>query len=406
MHLGGTPAFIIVLLVGANPIFGEYVGQIMSEVPFMFFLFLGLYCLEHYRREDAALSRFSFFTAICLALVVYTRTIGIAVFASSVGYLFLEGIISQDFKRGSRKAVVLFLLVCILVAPWFIRKSLIAGEEVSYVTQLFLKTKGEIAEGSIGIGEILIRIPKGAAQYRYYLTELLFGSQSKHLPFPEYTILLSCSLFLIGLIYCIAYKRSAIEYAVVAYLAICVIWPGKGTRFILPLLPFLLGYCYQTLGLLGRVLGRAGPALGIALACLLFSYHCYLSIDRNVVAKRSASYYRDLDPAWGEFYEMSMWIRSNLGENSYVLSRKASLQAFWSKGFGYTYPQIFDTAKAMEIMQQNEATHVIVDSFRWWAQTEKYLIPVMKSYPDKFELVKAIGNTKLYRIVREPKATI
>jgi hypothetical protein len=105
---------------------------------------------------------------------------------------------------------------------------------------------------------------------------------------------------------------------------------------------------------------------------------------------------RKLTPDWRNFYSCADWVRLNTPKDAIVMSRKAELFYLRAKRKGLVYPFTHDVDRVIDEMKKEKVHYIVFDNFFWTATTARYLFPVIKSYPDLFNVVYAVKNPDFY----------
>lgn len=260
-------------------------------------------------------------------------------------------------------------------------------------------------------------------------------------------------------------ERSSIEYATLAYIAVILVYVPE-PRLLIPAIPFLFLYTYVGARTLygaarhGSRWARGAAAGALAATAVLVVGHglatqvtepsgfelrhwlvasvvtgsiavvawrvsrrsrprvvgavCLSAwllatlawhVRADIIDEHREPYYYRIASFWGEFVDMTTWVRDNTPEGTVVLCRKPGLMCFWSERHAAVYPFVKDRSRILDAVVKSGADYVLVDSFRWTDTTSQYLLPVIESRPDLFELAQQIGKTTLYRVRKSERAS-
>jgi hypothetical protein len=189
-------------------------------------------------------------------------------------------------------------------------------------------------------------------------------------------------------------KPQVLELFVFFYLALIVLWPEAWTdrRFLLPVLPavFLLGaaglkWCLEFLREASRPWSL--PVFGAILVVLTVP-GLVVSIGYS---QRCMRIYRQGDELacypepWRAFAETAYWVRDNTPEDAIVVGRKPRLFYIFSGRRGYVYPFTTSDDEMLAFLDEVHADYVLVVPVS--RTTYQYMLPVVLSVPERFELV-------------------
>ena len=75
-------------------------------------------------------------------------------------------------------------------------------------------------------------------------------------------------------------------------------------------------------------------------------------------------------------------MRDNTPPQSRVTTRKPGLVWFWSGREANGYPRIEDPAEALEALKKYD--YILLENLPFFKEKLKYIVPVIKAYPDYF----------------------
>jgi 4-amino-4-deoxy-L-arabinose transferase-like glycosyltransferase len=385
--LSGRDWVPVILLLALSPLFLEYVRDVFSEVPFLFFSVLALFFAV--RSEVGSNRRLGqvALAGLFAAIAFLTRTQGLTLPAAIALYLLLRRR-WRDFSVFAGVFVVVWL-------PWFIR-DLGVPHVGGYKEQLLLKNEYDPAAGYATAGDLLVRVFANARDYGTRIMASLF--------LPGWTApgwlsvvvgLVAWALVAVGLV-TFGVKRAGLLalYAALA-VALLLLWPNywAGDRFLLPILPVLLLFLMQGLRWVGERLRLRGMVLA---ATVLVVFGLSLANARRAEANSGslAAYWRGDKYAgypddWRTYFEAAERLRTLTDESAVVVSRKPQFTYLASGRRSFTYPYVADQGAVLRTIDSLQATHVILETF--FAQSVKYLYPVLRDHPDRFEQISAVG---------------
>lgn len=453
MGKSGWTAIIVALLSGLSPHTGEFTHKVMSEYPYVFFSFLAVIFLTKYQKQERWLTRAGIAAAVFITIAYFTRSIGLFLFFGGLIYIFLEGISKVPLRLRWKKVLLIALVFIIAAAAWEYRNQVVTkGKNPPYFNQFLMRDPYNADLGTIGLGELLARARDNFSLYKQVFTVVTVNN---NYTLELFNIFLPNAIFclmLFSYIYCLIKRRTVVEYIFPAYMLVVYIWPWSGIRFIMPIIPFLLYYmvigvrellsiiskvrrdifvcililplliifvfslhthiktqdfsitlyaillvCAYVILVLGRLLRkiRITTSTYVLIISIMIAVSLFSTIERNVLPEHTKPYYKG---QWGEFYEMSQWIRENTAPESFIMSRKPSLYYFWSGRKQAIYPFTYDKSAVIDSIYKNKVNYVAVDSFTWTRTTSEYLVPALEEQAEKFALVHEIGKSKIYEV--------
>ena len=207
------------------------------------------------------------------------------------------------------------------------------------------------------------------------------------------------------------------DWYVMGYATTLLTLPGSPTRYLLPVLPFVIFYIFKGVEKictcfpdsispshrfprylpLGKViavfqrpvLAKHSPVLLVCLF-LLPSLFVDFFIIRN---QRMTPGYHAF---WKPYYQASVWMRENTPPQSRVTTRKPGLVWFWSGREADGYPRIEDPAEALRALAEYD--YILLDNMPFFREKLKYVIPAIKAYPKSFKVVHVAESPKTYVI--------
>ena len=113
-------------------LFFKYIPTLLKEV-LIIFLFLSAVYLFIKETKRSRVSWKSFFPIIIYAFLIHVDERYFTYFPLFIlSFVFLDNI---SFKNGIKKATLFFLMVCMLMVPWFIRNYIVYGNRVVILTE-------------------------------------------------------------------------------------------------------------------------------------------------------------------------------------------------------------------------------------------------------------------------------
>lgn len=223
-RLTRVESLLLVSLFAFNPTLVGFLDYILSDIPFLFFVFLTLLLVAQIRESQNVWIHVLLGMSIFLAFFI--RTTGVVLLAA---YLADQALLFLA-ERIRRKAIVLNSTVVLVIffAFWMISSFIFPNGQGSYLQQL--------------MGFTVETFLKNIHDY-FYLFVQFFGAA----PAPAWTYVYYALaiLFLVG-----AWTRRNADRLLIIffafYLAVMLVWPEwQGIRFIFPLLPLFVYFAFQ-----------------------------------------------------------------------------------------------------------------------------------------------------------------
>jgi 4-amino-4-deoxy-L-arabinose transferase-like glycosyltransferase len=300
-------AAVSALICATSPIFLYFSTQTLSEIPFALLLVLALWSFDAQMEEPVGKRSRQFWIGVLLALPFLCRSIGVTlVFAA----LFIQ------YCRG-RPLRWMALGMATVMGPWVFW--MLAGlggwnrdPVMGYYTD-YLSWWTSMGWGTFFqiISQNLFYIPISTAIVCVEgINNILRGFNSWVRLFMLF-FLGSISLFTI-----IADLRGGkiLPFAILFYLGLVMVWPWLPNRFLVPILPFLLGYLFQGFRIFpqrGKIRTRYLLSLGL---CLMVAANLGLLYRYGKFANQFNFPYGHIvkDPAsWTSYQDIFQWLRAH-----------------------------------------------------------------------------------------------
>ncbi len=234
------------------------------------------------------------------------------------------------------------------------------------------------------------------------------------------------------------------EFYVPVYILMLIIWPVFEPRKLMPVMPFI--YLYLFLGINWFIcllplrkkdgvakLQEGQRTMPVSLAVRLF---CIFLIAGQVpptlellkirstplyYPQQNAKGYNGLTVDWSHYAEVSSWMITSGGFLQYaplwanyfylsrligqltppdtvILARKSTLSALHSGRRTIGYPLYRDFDKQQNNIIENDVDYILVDGM--FVDTEKYLIPYLKSHSNYFRIIAQKGKAFLLKVLK------
>lgn len=342
-------AWMVTLLTAVNAAYIFFGSSILTETMYVFLSACVLLVIRRIMQNEEDNYGLIFVAAILIALSFYARSIGATLALSMCGYLFLQ-------KR-YKASILLAVFIGLLLLPWALRSIQIHN---SYFDQLTEKSAGETDTGSFIVFHRLIQnMPRYAGKS---VADLVGGPSIAQL--PPYTplkvigSLFLSAIFLLGFLRQLTKGFTPENTYLIVYLGILAVWPYHDSRFLLPILPFLLFYMFEGL--------QHAPVINNTLRHRLYTSTLIVLLAMGSVSSLHLIYFNRTDyyqPEIAHLKEACDWIASNTPKEALVISRKPRLSAIWSGRKAWWYTDATRIPDKDQLGNPIAVTHMIITEF-------------------------------------------
>jgi hypothetical protein len=406
---GKTFALIITLLFGTHPYIVAFSSIIMTEIPYLFWSILGLAILLKFEGKEKFHVWWMLFAVFAVFMTYLTRAVGVGMFAAAGLYFLLKSNLwfyiknrSVQFFRDSRfiKFFAISALLFAVMIGYQAWTSSLGGvsqaeslQKMNYAQNFSLNAANlwKVLPQSIFSGSII----------RWEVKEiepvnLLWGL----------VFIFTAAGFLISL-----FKRNLIAlYTLFVMLALMLgnnqDSPIVLSRYLIIFTPFLIYFLYMGIQWpLDKLIRQSNWGTTAATSVLALILASSFTGNGYTIQKLHAG---QLYPApYASFLECATWAKDNLEKDAIVASRKERIFYVFSDGLqGYKHFSGKDqvvlkdvkTEEAFKQYQQDKlqefkdrnTRYLIIDTFS--SSSVNIILPIIQANPDKFKLVKIIGD--------------
>jgi 4-amino-4-deoxy-L-arabinose transferase-like glycosyltransferase len=231
-RLTQTESLLLVGLFAFNPLLLQFLDQILSDIPFLFFSTLSVYLVT---KEERTLIHF-ILLGVSLFFTVFIRTTGIVLLLIFL-VLELYFMITKVPNQNTRRQIILNMLItCVIFTVlWLLNILFFPGGSESYLAQyagLSWETVTSLLSGYFNVFSLFFG-ESTAWNVLYYVLVAFFllGAWQKHREEPVFILFFTL------------------------WLLVHITWPyWQGPRFIFPLLPIFIYFSFQGMKfLLGKL---------------------------------------------------------------------------------------------------------------------------------------------------------
>ena len=381
-------ATMTMILVVVSPHILHFATEVSTEIPYLFLSLCCLWLIESYQRRPSVQALLC--VAASLVLTFYVRSVALVVAVAFALHLCVE--------RKARHALLLLVVVGMLVAPWFIRSSLLPSTGTSiglgrgYFSLYFSSDPYSTERAGL-----LAWVTRLFQNLRIYALDIVPAVLFPHVlsaaalgpAAPQILGGAMSALVMLGFIL-EARRGHATEWYVVLFFASCVAYPWAQSRLMVPVIAFSVFYFVTGVGfalqwVLRRSRGQAREyALPLVCSVLLLSM---LRVDvRSVQTNLRSGLGHSLtehyagDSEWSNYLRAIEWIAADSPQLAVVMCRKADLLYLLTGHQALEYPYSADGIELMHSVQDNHVAYVIEDAFTWTRTTPQYLRPALREW--------------------------
>ncbi len=360
--------------------FIKYNSLILSEIPFMFFIYLSLYLM---------VKKSSYLSIVPAIYAYFIRSAGLTIVLSLWIYLLIK----KKFK-----ALLIYSFIFLTLAGiWQWRNSRIkGGTETTYIEQFLSKNPYAPEMGKVNIQDIIRRIKTNFLYYTH-LKNNKFGLLS----------LIILFIFIYGF-YLKLIKKDILAIFLLFYLGLILIWPQqwRDVRFILPVFPLILFHVFFAIKKLEEKSKISYLSFVFFIASLIFfsistikSIPYYLNVKKDYIKGDILSGYPE---PIKKYYTSALWARKNTDKNAIFMARKPSMYWLFSKRQCVIYPFTNNVQKTLKTIEKYKVDYIAYDGI--YSTTRAYLLPALKNIQNNLTPIyknKYVYILKMKRAAKE-----
>lgn len=387
--------------------------RLLSDIPYMFLSLLSLIFVIRYGQDDRWSSKSGYIAAVMILASFLTRYIGLALFAGSVIYLFLDGKGTRAIRF--RKVALIGLIFLIPASAWMIRGVVVRRisppppdlrEFLSYEKELIIVNPSDPHTRTARFGDLVSRVKQNSKYYQDLTADIVLGknTDSRTRAWVIFAILLC------GFIYCLVKWRSVFEYYVFFYVLIYIVWTSlQGERFLVPIIPFILYYLVRavwlvpdSLSFLIKLLSKGklkrdsyrvwGELAVLAILVGIVIFWNWGSDVGIIRAEHAKPYYTG---SVANFLDAVNWVRENTAPESVIVSGRSPWVYMLSDRKTFTPPWVEDAGEVMASITRNEVDYVISSPA---LHSYTFLSLALKENPERFVKIHEIGDCIVYGV--------
>lgn len=319
-----TITYTIIIAATSIALVG-YSSRVASEMLYILLSVLVFISLNTYE-QSPKLSRHLFISAILIVFCLLTRSIGVLLLPA----ITVSWIIRRDFI----KLALLLSLVVLFISPWIaLTKRTGAGGTSRYLNDMLVQYANTDTEAKGNLTKAfsnkILENSKLIASRE--IPRIIFSIAASSTVLDNYWLnlaslpirLIITLLTLTPIILRLWPKPTVSTLYLIFYLGLLLIWPWEPSRFLIPLIPFLVLSFFVSLELLAEKLqarSLISPRLSnlilpICLGILLLS-HLISDIRFTAIVWRSGDYSFEAAQFWQDTSLAYQWINENVSKDS------------------------------------------------------------------------------------------
>jgi hypothetical protein len=356
----------LVFILGFNPYFWQFKDNIVSDLPFLLFIYLGLFLIH--RAYDSGVARGKL-DALLVALSIY-----LAYGTRSIGLLLIPCLLIYDFIN--HRKVTAFAIQVVGFAGFFILlQNLLLHSDSSYADHLGL---------SISV------VAHHVMEYPKALSEFWLNGYNKPLRFGLFAFVSISSI--IGYFSSLRRRIGCYEIFFAIYLTAIVVLPVyDGIRFLMPVIPLYLLYALVGLKEIFSGRERVGvPVFASLMVAVVITYvGQYTKLEfgpiREGIIKSEAQ----------QFFE---YVRGRTGENDTFVFRKPRALALFTGRNASAWHQPPDDQNLWDYFRKINATYLVLGPAGIEPEDQEYISRFIGRNGDRLEKVYSNMDFEVYRI--------
>jgi hypothetical protein len=389
-RLGDEGGLAIAAAFAFNPVLLYYSHWVLTEAPFVLLMLIALWAAER--------------------LTVSQRSVAVVAVAAIIGFLtdaagltlVLAVLVALGWRRRGKDLAAIASAAFVVVGGWWLWGWLNAAQAADiYPGNFLLLDPYDPGAGYVGPGALVARLVNNM---RVYAVDVLPETLSGVGPgggVNIIAIMLALILIALALVALVRGIRKAfiLELYAVFYAVLIIAYPQvwANRAALLPLLPLILllaasgvVWCFEFVRT--RQPTWVLPAIGVVLVLLTVPDN----VRRIVFNQRCMAFYRQGDdlscypPPWRAFALSGEWVRHNSFADAVVVSSEPRLYYLFSERVGRKIPSTVNDGEMLAFFDEIGADYVTADAVS--PATSRYLIPVLRSRNEFFQIVHSVGE--------------
>jgi len=434
-QFGTAWALLSAVLTAFLPVLARCLLPILSELPFAALTLWSLVCWDRHERRGGEVGAPLIGACALAAAAFLTRTAGVAllgaiVLAAAWRWPLRRGGPSSFGKQGLALVVSLALLIPV-VAGWSLWTRHGSASHSGYLEQLMARDPYDPSKGQMDLAAFAHRAGERLLLYGKHVPDVFLEGFGLGPILGILGRVLLAGLFGLGLFHGLRRPRLWMLYLVL-YLAMVLVWPWKGERFLLPVVPLITGVLIAggvaLQGLLAWFLPRSvatglatAPIVVLLLGCVPGWVKFYRitseSLDYHAPSAFSTSldfsgYYevhswlaKGLDPrrcaeAWGDYIAVGRYVARH-DPGAVVACRKPRLTAHTAGVTAVGLPTPRPAREWLAELERSGVRYVVSLRRTFWPDAaQRTLNTVRERFPERLHTECALPNAEMLKLAR------
>jgi hypothetical protein len=393
----------------------------MSEGPYFFFSMAGIHMarrsLERVRRPFLAAAA----AGLLLGLAMLTRAAGVVLAPALAGFALIGRVPTVSFRNRFTRLFIVGVVACSMGGGWlawtWTHKTAASG---NYLRELLAtptvkeKIEARVARQADPAPNLLTRPMNNLWDFFTRLASTPMPRRVQALG-PSFTrgfqlgFALLCSLLsllaLAALVGRLLFRRDLHDLYVFFYGLLLLMWVGGGTRLLMPLLPFLLGYLFEGAVTVGSLAAKPGTPRSVLVGRIVLAF----SLAANVAVTFHFPLIHDRLTGryarwWHDYLRASCDIASVATRGQLVIASPDGVPYYLGGIQAARLPVRGTATEMLRAVLDSTADFLIVTPL----QKQRYgrLIPMtIREHPEHFRSIARYGEVEAFAVEREPGAT-
>lgn len=378
-------ALTVTLLTGISPLVFRFSAIELTEAVFLVVSLSALLLIE--KSVDDKNYRTILLAGVMAAACYYIKSAGLVFLPAAMTYFV--------YKKAYKKAIIFGLIFAILVTPWFLRGFVVKSpENGTYIKQLMWKDHRNPSLGKANALDLTNRVIRNSLEYSSLGLGSFSGTKSLVAsPFWKSALavlgIVFSILMLIGFTSRIRKGIWLVDIYALFYLGLYLLWPANDTRYLHPIIPFIL--LYYLIGT--RTIGRHASVVATAFTLLAV---VSLAVDVQMI-KHNLSH-GGLRPEQANFYKAIGWLKNNSPVNSQIMGIRPEAIFVLSdrKAASYQEKTYLKNIKKITSLTKSNFDYVIIDAFGYTKDHIKPLATKIKADSKNFKLTYSTAEPSVY----------
>ncbi len=357
----------LVAIVGFNPFIWQFKDNIVSDLPFVLFVYLSLF-LIHSRYQVNQTAGSQNLQALLLGLVLY-----LAYGTRSIGIVLVPSLLIIEFIK-NKKLTAFALKTVLLTGTLIVLQSVFLHSDRSYA-------------GHIGFS--LITTVHNALDFTSEFSAVVAPVSYKVLRLGMFAAI--TGLAMAGCFSRLKERITVFEVFLVLYLIPLLILPMPvNVRFLLPIMPIYLLYVFLGIRTLAQGQRKEGAILLFLLIAIFASYGArFASLDygpiRDGIAKKEAQ-------------ELFDYVKNEMGQNDVLIFRRPRALALFTGHKAAAWHQSADDQSLWNYFRQINATHLVIGPKQIETEDQEYFGNFIARHRDQLQETFSNEDFHVYRI--------